>query len=108
LDFRVLSYVLGKCTTVVVVNWAEIGRSMKDWKFRVQSSLFRSICILSPLLWNFVIDTFLEIFKAHTAEVIAYADDGALIVTADDMDTAQHHMQTAIDKAQAWAEVVGL
>jgi hypothetical protein len=66
------------------------------------------ICILSPLLWNFVIDTFLEIFKAHTAEVIAYADDGALIVTADDMDTAQHHMQTAIDKAQAWAEVVGL
>jgi ribonuclease HI len=64
--------------------------------------------ILSPQLWNFVMDTFLEIIEAHTAEVIAYADDGALIVTADDMDTAQHRMQIAIDKAQAWAEVVGL
>jgi hypothetical protein len=41
----VLSYVPGKCTTVIVVNWAEIGRSMKDRKFCNQSSLFRSLCI---------------------------------------------------------------
>jgi hypothetical protein len=27
---RVLSYVPGKCITVIVVNWAKIGRSMKD------------------------------------------------------------------------------
>jgi hypothetical protein len=33
----VRSYVPGKCTTVIVVNWAEIGRSMTDRKFRVQS-----------------------------------------------------------------------
>jgi hypothetical protein len=32
---RVLSYVPGKCTTVIVVNWAKIGRIMKDRKFRV-------------------------------------------------------------------------
>jgi hypothetical protein len=32
-----------KCTTVIVVNWAEIGRSMTDRTFRVQSSLFRSL-----------------------------------------------------------------
>jgi hypothetical protein len=36
----------GKCTTVIVVNWAEIGRSMTDRKFRVQSFLFRSLCII--------------------------------------------------------------
>jgi hypothetical protein len=41
---RVLIYVPGQCTTVIVVNWTEIGRSMKDRKFRVQSSLFRSLC----------------------------------------------------------------
>jgi hypothetical protein len=41
----VLSYVPGKCTTVIVVNWAKIGRSRKDRKFRVQSSLFRSLWI---------------------------------------------------------------
>jgi hypothetical protein len=41
----VISYVPGKSTTVIVVNWAKIGRSMKDRKFRVQSSLFRSLWI---------------------------------------------------------------
>jgi hypothetical protein len=35
----------GKCTTVIVVNWAEKGHSMTDRKFRVQSSLFRSLCV---------------------------------------------------------------
>jgi hypothetical protein len=42
---RVLRYVSWKYTTVIVVNWAEIGRSMRDRKFRVQSSLFRSLCM---------------------------------------------------------------
>jgi hypothetical protein len=41
-----ISYVPEKCTAVIVVNWAEIGRSMTDRKFRVQSSLFRSLCPL--------------------------------------------------------------
>jgi hypothetical protein len=40
----VISYVPGKCSTVIVVNRAKIGRSMTDRKFRVQSSLFRSLC----------------------------------------------------------------
>jgi hypothetical protein len=39
----VISYVPGKCTTVIVVNWNEMGRSMTDRRFRVQSSLFRSL-----------------------------------------------------------------
>jgi hypothetical protein len=54
----VISYVPGKCTTVIVVNWAEIGRSMTDRKFRVQSSLFRSLCIIPNqinLMTGFVI-----------------------------------------------------
>jgi hypothetical protein len=50
--------------------------------------------ILSPSLWNFVMDTFLELFDAHAAEAIAYADDGALIVPAEDMETAQLQMQS--------------
>jgi hypothetical protein len=43
---RVLIYVPGMCNTVIVVNWAEIGRSMKDRKFRVLSSLFRSLWVI--------------------------------------------------------------
>jgi hypothetical protein len=49
--------------------------------------------ILSPSLWNFVMDTFLEIFNVHAAEAIAYADDGGLIILADDIETAQLQMQ---------------
>jgi hypothetical protein len=45
---RVLSYVPGKCTTVIVVNCVKIGRSMKDPKILVQSSLFRSLWLMSP------------------------------------------------------------
>jgi retron-type reverse transcriptase len=56
--------------------------------------------ILSPMLWNFVMDTFLEIYIAHAAEAIAYADEGALIIIADDVDTAHRLMQSAIDKAE--------
>jgi hypothetical protein len=63
--------------------------------------------ILSPMIWNFVMDTFLKIFTAHAAEAIAYAD-GAIIVIADSIVKAQQTMQTALDKAQSWAEAVGL
>jgi hypothetical protein len=60
------------------------------------------------MIWNFVMDTFLEIFTAHAAEAIAYADDGAIIVITDSIAKAQQTMQTALDKAQSWAEAVGL
>jgi hypothetical protein len=60
------------------------------------------------MLWNFVMDSFLEIFIAHAAEALAYADDGAIIIIAETIKTAQQQMQTALDKAQAWAETVGL
>jgi hypothetical protein len=46
----VLSYVPGKCTTVIVVHWAKIGRSMNDRKFRVHSSLFRSLWLRSHFI----------------------------------------------------------
>jgi hypothetical protein len=60
------------------------------------------------MIWNFVMDTFLKIFTAHAAEAIAYADDGAIIVIADSIAKAQQTMQTALDKAQSWAEAAGL
>jgi hypothetical protein len=53
-------------------------------------------------------DTFLELYEAHAAEAIAYADDGALIIIADDMETAKLQMQSAIDKAETWATAIGL
>jgi hypothetical protein len=45
---------------------------------------------------------------AGTAEVIGYADDGALVIVARDIGFAQRQMQTALDVAQEWATDVGL
>jgi hypothetical protein len=51
------------------------------------------------MLWNFVMDSFLEICIAHAAEAIAYADDGAIIIIAKTIEIVQQQMQTALDKA---------
>jgi hypothetical protein len=64
--------------------------------------------ILSPTIWNFVMDLFLELFETHTADVLGYAVDRAIISIANDIDIAQQVMQTALNKAQAWADTVGL
>jgi retron-type reverse transcriptase len=64
--------------------------------------------ILSPMIWNFVMDSFLEVFTAHATEATAYADDGAVIVIADSIPQSQQIMQTTLDKAQSWSETVGL
>jgi hypothetical protein len=46
-----ISYVPGKWTTVIVVNWAKIGRSMTARKFCVLSSLFRSLWTMWTKMW---------------------------------------------------------
>jgi hypothetical protein len=47
----VKSYEPPKCSTVIGVNWdQEMGRSTTDLKFRVYSSLFRSLWIIPPSL----------------------------------------------------------
>jgi hypothetical protein len=75
----VISYVLGKCTTatVIVVNWAEISRSMTDRKFRVQSFLFRSIWIrmLPPILLKLFILSQLvsELFRSCITLVLLFS-----------------------------------
>jgi hypothetical protein len=38
--------------------------------------------VLSPTIWNFVMDSFLTTFTDHEADAIAYANDGALIIVA--------------------------
>jgi hypothetical protein len=64
--------------------------------------------ILSPMLWNFVMDSFLDIFTDAVADVIGYADDGALVIRAEDIGFAQRQMQMALNEAQQWTSEVGL
>jgi hypothetical protein len=64
--------------------------------------------ILSPTLWNFVRDSFLEQFLELPVEAIAYADDGALIIVSNDMLYANFFMQKALNAAKEWAVGAGL
>jgi hypothetical protein len=64
--------------------------------------------ILSPTLWNFVMDSFLEQFLELPVDAIAYADDGALIIVSNDMLYANFFMQKALNAAQEWAVGAGL
>jgi hypothetical protein len=64
--------------------------------------------VLSPSIWNFVMDSFLNTFTDHEADAIAYADDGALIIVATNIESAELHMQNAINKAHTWATDHGL
>jgi hypothetical protein len=97
-----------------ITDWLNGYLDNRYCRVKGSNQFFKLACgtgqggILSPSLWNFVMDTFLEIFNAHATEAIAYADDGALIILANDIETAQRQMQSAIDKADTWATTVGL
>jgi ribonuclease HI len=97
-----------------ITNWLNEYLNNRYCRIKGSNQYFKLACgtgqggILSPSIWNFVMDTFLELYEAHAAEAIAYADDGALIIIADDMETAELQMQSAIDKAETWATAVGL
>jgi hypothetical protein len=53
-------------------------------------------------------DSFLTMFTDHEADAIAYADDGALIIVATNIESAELHMQNPINKAHTWATDHGL
>jgi hypothetical protein len=64
--------------------------------------------VLSPTVWNYVMDSFLSTFSNHKVDAYSYADDGALIVVSRDIVTARRHMQDAVTRAQIWATGLGL
>jgi hypothetical protein len=57
--------------------------------------------VLSPTVWNFVMDSFLDTFATQEVDAIAYADDGPLIIVATDLEIARIKMQDTLHNAQA-------
>ena len=60
--------------------------------------------VLSPVVWNYVMDSFLALFDRGRTEAFAFADDGALIIIANNVKTANRLMQKALDRACKWAQ----
>ena len=65
--------------------------------------------VLSPLAWNLTFESFLSLFQDRDeVKVVAYADDAGLVVTGSDPKVLVQLMQTAVNKALAWGDSVGL
>jgi ribonuclease HI/retron-type reverse transcriptase len=64
--------------------------------------------VLSPIVWNFTMDSFLSEFNTGQVKAIGYADDGALVVVCHELSTARKLMQSALRKAYSWADRTGL
>ena len=59
--------------------------------------------VLSPIMWNICFDDFLDLFPDEgDVNVVAYADDAALVVSGPDPHALVKTMQEAIDRTLRW------
>ena len=54
--------------------------------------------ILSPLIWNWYYDRWLNLAKGSAIKSVAFADDGLMVLLGSDPSSMVDIMQTAIDK----------
>ena len=64
--------------------------------------------VLSPLIWNLIMDTLLVKFQNAGIKVVCYADDVLLIITGKDPGSLVELMQKALRKVTKWGEENGL
>ncbi len=64
--------------------------------------------VLSPLIWNIVFDTFLNIFRSGPVQAKGFADDAGLLASGLDPHTLVLQMQKSVDKAVNWGKENGL
>lgn len=64
--------------------------------------------VLGPYLWNLVFDDFLQLAFPEGTEVIAYADDGLVLVRADSRNEIEQKFQLITSQMESWATLVKL
>jgi ribonuclease HI len=64
--------------------------------------------ILSPLIFNFSVDDFLQLCQLCHILGISFADDGILAVSGPDLDALLHTLQGALLQVEGWAKDCGL
>ena len=60
--------------------------------------------VLSPVIWNLIYDSFLDLFKTGPVRAVGFADDGALVAKGPDPSTLASLMQQGLVKVQRWSE----
>ncbi len=64
--------------------------------------------VLSPLVWNIIMDSFLSQYKSGPVKALGYADDILLYVAGTDIDIMEEFLQEAMDKVLEWGNLNGL
>jgi len=64
--------------------------------------------VLSPLVWNLIMDSLLTQFEREAVHVVGYADDVLLMVEGNVASVMGQIMQGALDKVSVWARDNGL
>ncbi len=64
--------------------------------------------VLSPLVWNIIMDSFLSKYKSGPVRVLGYADDILIYVMGTNPLTMQELIQPALDKVIEWGDTNGL
>ena len=64
--------------------------------------------ILSPLVWNLVMDSLLKEFQSGPVKAVGYADDIIIMASGIDMRISAENIQLALDKIIDWGKAKGL
>ena len=64
--------------------------------------------ILSPLVWNLVMDSLLKDFQSGPVKAVGYADDIIIMAAGNDMKINADSVQLALNKVIAWGKDKGL
>ena len=64
--------------------------------------------ILSPLVWNLVMDSLLKDFQSGPVKAVGYADDIIIMAAGNDMKINADSIQLALNKVIAWGKDKGL
>ena len=64
--------------------------------------------ILSPLIWNLIMDSLLSSLKGRAVSAVGYADDVMLFIQGFDVSVMEDRMQQALDRVFTWGRERGL
>jgi hypothetical protein len=88
---------------IITANIQGVKKSIKPTKGSPQGG------VLSPFIWNMIIDSLLSQFTTEEpVKAVGYADDVILLIKGFDNDTMANMMTTALERVNSWGVKHGL
>ena len=62
--------------------------------------------VMSPTFWNLIFDILVEKMNSNGSLSVAFADDGDILTTGQNIDTIRNFTQDILGKAEEWGEKI--